>query len=51
VAGLSPSFGRGVMTNHMVDLKNTDVALIMGSNAAENHPVSFRWLDRARQDR
>lgn len=35
----------------MVDLKNTDVALIMGSNAAENHPVSFRWLDHARQDR
>ena len=32
------------MTNHIVDLKNTDCALIMGSNAAENHPISMRWL-------
>lgn len=39
------------MTNHWIDLKNTDVALILGSNAAENHPISFKWLTRARQDR
>ena len=39
------------MTNHMIDLKNTDVALIMGSNAAENHPISSKWLTKARQER
>jgi formate dehydrogenase major subunit len=35
------------MTNHWVDLKNSDVILIMGSNAAENHPISFRWVEKA----
>lgn len=39
------------MTNHWVDFKNTDVALICGSNAAENHPVSFSWLQHARDKR
>jgi len=48
---LSPAFGRGVMTNHVVDLKNTDVALIMGSNAAENHPITMKWLGEARRVR
>ena len=51
MAGLSPSFGRGAMTNHVVDLKNTDFALIMGSNAAENHPVTMKWLTKARLER
>jgi formate dehydrogenase major subunit len=27
------------MTNHWIDIKNSDCILIMGSNAAENHPV------------
>ncbi len=35
------------MTNHWIDIKNSDVILIMGSNAAENHPVSFRWVTKA----
>jgi formate dehydrogenase major subunit len=39
------------MTNHWTDFKNTDVALICGSNAAENHPVSFSWLQNARDKR
>jgi formate dehydrogenase major subunit len=39
------------MTNHWVDLRNTDCALIMGANAAENHPMSFKWLLRARETR
>jgi formate dehydrogenase major subunit len=39
------------MTNHWVDFKNTDVALICGSNCAENHPVSFAWLQQARDKR
>lgn len=51
MAGLSPSFGRGAMTNHVVDVKNTDVALIIGSNAAENHPIMMKWLIKARLER
>lgn len=39
------------MTNHWIDLKNTDCALIIGSNAAENHPMSFKWLNQARSIR
>jgi formate dehydrogenase major subunit len=39
------------MTNHWNDLKNTDCALIMGSNAAENHPMSFKWLMKAKETR
>ncbi len=35
------------MTNHWIDLKNADVIMIMGSNAAENHPISFRWVEKA----
>ena len=37
------------MTNHWIDLKNTDCALIMGANPAENHPISFRWLTKAKE--
>ncbi len=51
VGGLAPSFGRGVMTNHVVDMKNTDCALIMGSNCAENHPITMKWLLKAREQR
>ncbi|ROR03513.1 formate dehydrogenase major subunit [Desulfosoma caldarium] len=36
------------MTNHWIDLKNSDCILIMGSNAAENHPISFRWIMKAK---
>jgi formate dehydrogenase major subunit len=36
------------MTNHYIDLKNSDVILIMGSNAAENHPIAFKWIMRAK---
>jgi formate dehydrogenase-N alpha subunit len=35
------------MTNHYIDFKNADVILIMGSNAAENHPICFKWVTRA----
>ncbi|HJX69693.1 MAG TPA: molybdopterin-dependent oxidoreductase, partial [Dehalococcoidia bacterium] len=35
------------MTNHWTDIGNADVILIMGSNAAENHPISFHWVTRA----
>jgi formate dehydrogenase major subunit len=35
------------MTNHWIDIKNSDCILIMGSNAAENHPVSFKYVTQA----
>ncbi len=37
------------MTNHWVDIKNADCIMIIGSNAAENHPMSFRWIEEARK--
>lgn len=36
------------MTNHWIDIKNADAILIIGSNAAEHHPVSFKWIMRAK---
>jgi formate dehydrogenase major subunit len=35
------------MTNHWTDLKHSDCVFIIGSNAAENHPISFKWVTRA----
>lgn len=36
------------MTNHYIDLKNSDCILIMGSNCAENHPIAMKWILRAK---
>jgi len=49
VAGLANSFGRGAMTNHFNDYKNTDVFLVIGSNAAETHPMAMKWIQRAKE--
>lgn len=38
------------MTNHWIDIKNADVVLIIGSNAAEHHPVSFKWIMQAKDN-
>ncbi len=37
------------MTNHWIDLQHSDCILLMGSNAAENHPISFKWVLRAKE--
>lgn len=37
------------MTNHWIDIKNADVILAMGSNPAENHPISFKWVMEAKK--
>ncbi|KGO35235.1 formate dehydrogenase [Desulfobulbus sp. Tol-SR] len=37
------------MTNHWIDLKNADVILAMGGNPASNHPISMKWIMRARE--
>src|SRR5688572_7735393 len=39
------------MTNHWVDIKNTDLAIIMGGNAAEAHPCGFKWVTEALEHR
>jgi len=36
------------MTNHWVDIKNADIVLIMGGNAAEAHPCGFKWVVEAK---
>ncbi len=36
------------MTNHWVDLQNAKVFLIEGSNAAENHAMSMKWIQKAK---
>jgi formate dehydrogenase major subunit len=35
------------MTNHWIDIGNSDCILISGSNAAENHPISFKYVVEA----
>ena len=36
------------MSNHWVDIKNADLILIMGGNAAEAHPCGFKWVTEAK---
>src|SRR5579871_2156224 len=39
------------MTNGWIDIKNTDMMLIMGGNPAENHPCGFKWAVEAKRQR
>jgi formate dehydrogenase major subunit len=39
------------MTNGYIDIKNTDMMLIMGGNPAENHPCGFKWSIEAKLQR
>ena len=39
------------MTNGWIDIKNTDMMLIMGGNPAENHPCGFKWPIEAKLQR
>jgi formate dehydrogenase major subunit len=39
------------MTNGWIDIKNTDMMLIMGGNPAENHPCGFKWAIEAKKTR
>ena len=38
------------MTNHWNDIAISDCILIMGSNAAENHPISFKYVTKAMEN-
>ncbi|MGE5603366.1 MAG: molybdopterin-dependent oxidoreductase, partial [Nitrososphaerales archaeon] len=35
------------MTNHWNDIANSDCIMIIGSNAAANHPMSFKYVEAA----
>ena len=37
------------MTNSWTDIKNADLILVMGGNAAEAHPVGFKWVIEAKK--
>jgi len=39
------------MSNGWIDIKNTDMMLIMGGNPAENHPCGFKWPIEAKLHR
>ncbi len=39
------------MTNSWNDIKNADLVIVMGGNAAEAHPVGFKWVVEAMQKR
>src|SRR5689334_19029233 len=39
------------MTNGWIDIKNTDMMLIMGGNPAECHPCGFKWPIEAKLHR
>lgn len=49
VMALASSFGRGAMTNTWTDIQNADFILVMGGNAAEAHPVGFKWVIEAKK--
>jgi formate dehydrogenase major subunit len=39
------------MTNLWTDIRNTDLVIIMGGNAAEAHPCGFKWVTEAKANR
>ena len=48
VPALGATFGRGAMTTSLVDVVNADV-IMATSNWAECHPVSYRWVMKAKE--
>jgi formate dehydrogenase-N alpha subunit len=43
------SVGRGPMTNHWIDLGNSDCIMSIGCNVAETFPIAFGWVEEARE--
>ena len=39
------------MTNSWTDIKNADLVIVMGGNAAEAHPCGFKWVTEAKHHR
>jgi formate dehydrogenase major subunit len=49
VPGLGARLGRGGATTFQQSLADSDCIVIMGANMAENHPVGFRFVMRAKE--
>jgi formate dehydrogenase major subunit len=49
VPGLGTLYGRGGATTFLMDLQFSDLIVIQGSNFAENHPVGFRFVTKAKE--
>jgi len=49
VPGLGTLYGLGGATTHLMDVQNADLIVIQGSNFAENHPVGFRFVTKAKE--
>lgn len=49
VAANSETVGRGPMTNHWIDLGNSDCIMVIGGNAAETFPNAFKWIVKAKE--
>ncbi len=47
--GLGTLYGRGGATTFLMDLQFSDLIVIQGSNFAENHPVGFRFVTKAKE--
>ncbi|MBI2490515.1 MAG: formate dehydrogenase-N subunit alpha, partial [Candidatus Rokubacteria bacterium] len=45
---MGTTFGRGAMTTNLIDVQNSDV-IMATSNMAENHPVGFQWVMKAKE--
>jgi formate dehydrogenase-N alpha subunit len=49
-AALANTLGYSAMTNHWIDIEHSDAVLIIGSNPAETHPVSVRFLLKVKEN-
>jgi anaerobic selenocysteine-containing dehydrogenase len=36
------------MTNHWIDYQHSDVIMNIGGNTVENHPISMKWIQKAK---
>ena len=50
VAGVANTWGYGAMTNSYNDMQNSKIAMYIGSNAAEAHPVSMLHMLHAKEN-
>ena len=49
VAADIETVGRGPMSNHWIDLVNSDCIMIISCNMAETFPVAFKWVTQAKE--
>jgi formate dehydrogenase major subunit len=47
VAALLEGLGSGAVSNQVTDIEHAELALVIGSNTAGNHPVAATWIKNA----